>query len=40
MYDSETMLSKEKERSKIRAVKLDNLRELVGIRKMDRVPNA
>ena len=40
MYDSETMLWKEKERSRIRAVQMDNLRGLLGIRKMDRVPNA
>ena len=40
MYGSETMLWKEKERSKIRAVQIDNLRGLLGIRKMDRVPTA
>ena len=40
MYGSETMLYKEKERSKIRAVQMDNLRGLLGIRRMDRVPNA
>ena len=38
MYGSETMLWKE--RSRIRAVHMDNLRSLVGIRRMDRVPNA
>ena len=37
---AEIMLWKEKERSKIRAVQMDNLRELLGIRKIDRVPNA
>ena len=37
MYGSETMLWKEKVRSRIRAVQMDNLR---GIRRMDRVPNA
>ena len=37
---SETMLWKEKERSKIQAVQMDNLRGLLGIRRMDRVPNA
>ena len=31
---------KEKERSRIRAVQMDNLRGLLGIRKMDRVPNS
>ena len=34
------MLWKENERSIIRAVHMDNLRGLLGIRKMDRVPNA
>ena len=40
MYGSETMLFKEKERSRIRAIQMDNLRELIGIRRMDKVPNA
>ena len=35
MYDSETILWKEKERSRIRAVQVDNFRGLAGIRKMD-----
>ena len=35
MYGSET----EKERSRVRAVQIDNFRELMGIRRMDRVPN-
>ena len=35
MYGSETLLQKEKERSKIRVVQMDN-----DIRRMDRVPNA
>ena len=34
------MLWKEKERSRVRAVQMDNLRELLGIRMMDMVPNA
>ena len=34
------MLWKEKERSRIRAVQIDNLKDLVGIRSMYRVPNA
>ena len=38
-HGSETMLWKKKERSRIRAVQMDNLRGLLGIRKMDRVPN-
>ena len=40
MYDSETRLWKKKERSRIGAVQMDNLRGLLGIRRMDRVPNA
>ena len=39
MYGSETMLWKE-ERSRVRAVQMDNLRGLLGIRRIDRVPNA
>ena len=39
MYGSETMLWKE-ERSRIRAVQMNNLRGLLDIRMMDRVPNA
>ena len=34
------MLRKENERSRIRALKMDNLRGLLGIRRMDRVSNA
>ena len=40
MYSSETVLWKEKERSRIRAVQIDNLRGLLGIRRIDRVQNA
>ena len=40
MYGSETMLGKEKERSRIRVVHMDNLRGLLGIRSKDRVINA
>ena len=40
MYGSETMLSKEKERSSIRAVEMGNLRDLMRIRRMDKVLNA
>ena len=40
MYCSETMIRKEKERSRIRAVQMGNLKGLVGIRIMDKVPNA
>ena len=39
MYGSDTLLCKEKERYRIRAVQMDNLRGLLGIRWMDRVPN-
>ena len=34
------MIRRAKERSRIRAVQIDNLRGLLGIRRMDRVPNA
>ena len=34
------MLWEEKERPRIRAVQMDNLRGLIGIRRMDSVPNA
>ena len=40
MYGSETMIWKEKERSRIKAVQMDNLRGLLGIRRMDKVLNA
>ena len=39
-YDSETMTWREKERSRIRGVQMDNLRGLLGIRRMYRIPNA
>ena len=40
IYGSKTMSWKEEERSRIRVVQMDNIRGLLGIRKMDRVPNA
>ena len=40
MYGSETMLWKYEERSRIRAVQKDNLRGLLGIRRMNSVLNA
>ena len=40
MYGIEKMLRKEKERSRITAVQMDNFRGLLGIRRMDRVPNS
>ena len=39
-YGSETMLWKEKDRSRVGVVHMDNLRGLLCIRRMDRVPNA
>ena len=38
-YGSKTMLWKEKEISRVRAVQKENLKGLLGIRRMDRVPN-
>ena len=35
MYDSETIIWREKEISRVRAVQMDNLRGLLGIRRMD-----
>ena len=40
MYGRETILWKEKEISRVRAVQMDNPKGLLGIRRMDRVPNA
>ena len=40
MYGSETMILKEEKRSRIRAVQMDKIKSLLGIRRMDRVPNA
>ena len=40
MYGSETMLWREKERSRVRVVRMDNLIGLLGIKRMDRVLNA
>ena len=39
-YGSETMIWREKVRSRIRVVQMDNLTGLLGIRRMDKVPNA
>ena len=39
-YSSETMIWKEKEKSRIRAIQMDNLRGLQGVRRIDKVPNA
>ena len=40
MYSNGIMLWKEKEKSRIRAIQMDNLRGLLGIRRMNRIPNA
>ena len=40
VYGSETMIWMEEERSRIRAVQMDKIRSLLGIRRMGRVPNA
>ena len=40
MYGSKTMIWKEEERSRIRAVQMNKIRSLSGIRRIDRVPNA
>ena len=40
MYGSGKMIWKKEERSRIRAVQMDKIRSLLGIRRMDRVPNA
>ena len=39
-YRSETMIWREIERSRIRVVQMDSLRSLIGIRRMDKFPNA
>ena len=40
LYGSDTILWKEKESSTVRAVQMDTLKGLLGIRRMDRVSNA
>ena len=40
IYGSETMIWKEEERSRIRVVQMDKITSLLGIRRMDGVPNA
>ena len=40
LYGSEIVVWREKERSRGRAVQMDNRRGLLGIRRIDRVPNA
>ena len=38
-YSSESIIWKENERSRIKVVQMDNFRGLLGIRRMDKVPN-
>ena len=38
-HDIEKMIGREKERSRIWAIQMDHLRGLLGIRRMDKVPN-
>ena len=40
MHSSETVIWKEEESSRIRAVQMDKIRSLLGIRRMDRISNA
>ena len=40
MYGSETMVWKEDERSRIRAVQSDNFRDLLSMSRTGRIPNA
>ena len=40
IYGSETMIWRGNERSRTRAVQMDNLRGPLGIRRIDKVPNA
>ena len=39
-YGSKTMIWREKESSRVRAVQMDNLRGVLGMRRIDKVPNA
>ena len=40
LHGNEKMLWREKEKSRIKVVQIDNLRGLLNIRSIDRVPNA
>ena len=40
MYDSEIIIWKEKERSRIRTVQMESLRGLLDVKRMDRFLNA
>ena len=39
IYSSETIICKEKEKSRIRAIQMGNLKSLLNIRRMGKVPN-
>ena len=39
-YGSETMIWREKERSRTKIVQMDNFRSPLGVRRIDKVPNA
>ena len=39
-YGSDTMIWREEERSRIRDVQMENLRGLLGIRRLNKAPNA
>ena len=39
LYTSKTIISRENEGSRFRAIQMKNLRGLLGIRRMDKVPN-
>ena len=40
LYGSEATVRRENDRSRIRAVQIDNLRGMQGIKRMERIPNA
>ena len=40
MYGSETVIWRDKEKSRVRAVQMENFRGLLDIRRMDKIPNA
>ena len=39
LYGSEAIICREKERSRIKAVEMDNIKGLLGIRRMDKALN-
>ena len=39
-YGSEKTIWREKERSRIKAVQMNNLKSVLGIRRIDKIPNA